>query len=150
MIVQSFVEQNVVMGKNMSCNIKEKNLYKLLLKICEDKKILDKIPALEEKKGSDFIVKSLRGKSADAKNFVDEILKDDFCENDVLLITGVGAAFPFIRAHEVLNAMGVSDFGNIPIVVMYPGTFNGRDVKLFNELPKISYYRAFNIIGEEV
>ena len=61
----------------------------------------------------------------------------------------MGEAFPFIRSHDVLNAIQPQDSGKIPIVVLYPGTFNGRDVKLFNKLEPKGYYRAFNAIGME-
>ena len=67
---------------------------------------------------------------------------------DVLLITGVGEAYPFIRAHDVLNAIQPQELNSIPIVVLYPGSFDGRDVYLFNKLPKQDYYRAFNAIVE--
>ena len=148
MAVRYFIEQ-IVTDQKMRCHVKEKNLYKIFLKLCEDKRLLDKISKLEQNKGSEFILKNLQGKAASAKNFVDEICKDGFTDGDVLLITGVGEAFPFIRSHDILNTIQPQDFGKIPIVVMYPGTFNGRDVILFNRLPKKGYYRAFNVIGME-
>ena len=38
-------------------------------------------------------------------------------------------------------------FPDIPILVMYPGTYDGRFVRLFDKLEPNPYYRAFNIIG---
>ena len=35
---------------------------------------------------------------------------------------------------------------NVQIVVLYPGTFDGHCVKLFNQLKSNEYYRAFNMI----
>ena len=64
---------------------------------------------------------------------------------DVLVITGVGDAFPFIRVHDLLNAMQ-PEFPDVPILVFYPGNYDGRDVQLFNCLKKNPYYRAFNVI----
>ena len=148
MAVRYFTEQ-LVSDQDINCNVKEKNLYEIFLKLCADNRLLDKIPGLEKSKGADFILKNLQGRTASAKNFVQEICKDGFSEGDVLLITGVGEAFPFIRSHDVLNAIQPQDSGKIPIVVMYPGTFNGRDVKLFNKLEPKGYYRAFNAIGME-
>ena len=148
MAVRYFTEQ-LVSDQDVTCNVKEKNLYQIFLKLCEDNRLLDKIPGLEKSKGADFILRNLQGRTASAKNFVQEICKDGFLEGDVLLITGVGEAFPFIRSHDVLNAIQPQDSGKIPIVVLYPGTFNGRDVKLFNKLEPQGYYRAFNAIGTE-
>ena len=64
---------------------------------------------------------------------------------DVILITGVGEAFPFIRVHALLDAMQPY-FSDVPVLVMYPGTFDGRYVKLFDKLTPNPYYRAFNVI----
>ena len=147
MAVRYFTEQ-LVSDHDVNCHVIEKNLYKILLKLCEDKRLLDKIPKLEETKGTKFILDNLQGKSASAKNFVAEICKDGFKEGDVLLITGVGEAYPFIRAHDILNAIQPQELNSIPIVVLYPGSFDGRDVYLFNKLPKQDYYRAFNTIVE--
>ena len=148
MAVRYFTEQ-LVSDQDIRCHVNEKNLYKVFLKLCEDSRLLDRIPGIEKNNGPEFILKNLQGRTASAKNFVTEICKDGFSEGDVLLITGVGEAFPFIRSHDVLNAIQPQDSGKIPIVVMYPGTFDGRDVQLFSRLPKKGYYRAFNIIGME-
>ncbi len=148
MAVRYFTEQ-LAADQDVKCNVKVKNLYEIFLKLCTDNRLIDKIPALEKSKGAEFILKNLQGRTASAKNFIQEICKDSFSEGDVLLITGVGEAFPFIRSHDVLNAIQPQDSGKIPIVVLYPGTFDGRDVQLFSRLPKKGYYRAFNIIGME-
>ena len=37
-------------------------------------------------------------------------------------------------------------FSDVPILVMYPGEFDGRHVKLFNRLQPNDYYRAFNVV----
>ena len=65
--------------------------------------------------------------------------------NDVLLLAGVGEVYPFMRVHSLLEELQIG-FDNIPIVVLYPGSFNGRSVILFNEFTPNDYYRAFNII----
>ena len=63
---------------------------------------------------------------------------------DVILITGVGEVYPFLRAHDLLNNM-LADFGDVPVVIAYPGSFNGQQFRLFNRLGADSYYRAFDI-----
>ena len=65
---------------------------------------------------------------------------------DVLLLTGVGEAFPFIRVHTLLEALQ-PHFSDIPILrYMYPGEFDGHFLRLFNRLRPNDYYRAFNVI----
>ena len=65
---------------------------------------------------------------------------------DVLLLTGVGEVFPFMRIHSLLEALQ-PEFPDIPILVMYPGKYDGRFVRLFDKLQPNPYYRAFNIVG---
>ena len=64
---------------------------------------------------------------------------------DVLMLAGVGEVFPFMRIHTLLEALQPY-FSDVPILVMYPGEFDGRHVKLFNRLTPNDYYRAFNVI----
>ena len=64
---------------------------------------------------------------------------------DVLLITGVGQVYPFVRAHSILeNAQNV--FEDIPVVLMYPGRYDGQHLHLFDRINDGNYYRAFNIL----
>ena len=66
---------------------------------------------------------------------------------DVLMLTGVGNAFPFMRVHTLLEALQPY-FSDIPILVMYPGSFDGHYLRLFDRLEPNDYYRAFSIIAE--
>ena len=65
--------------------------------------------------------------------------------NDAIIVVGVGEAFPFIRVHALLEAMQPV-FSDVPIVVLYPGVYDGRSLKLFDKLTPNSYYRAFNTL----
>ncbi len=147
MAVRFFTEQ-IVSDQELKCHVKEINLYKIFLKLCEDSRLIDRLPGIEKKKGPEFILRNLQSGTASARNFVNEIFKEGFSEGDVLMITGVGEAFPFIRSHDILNNMRSQDIGSVPIVVLYPGIFVDSTVQLFGRLPKIGYYRAFNIIGK--
>ena len=53
MAVRYFTEQ-LVSDKDVNCNIREKNLYEIFLKLCEGNRLLDKIPGLEKNKGANF------------------------------------------------------------------------------------------------
>lgn len=64
---------------------------------------------------------------------------------DVLIITGVGEVYPFMRVHNILNNMQ-SSFRDVPVVVAYPGTFDGGSLSLFGKLKDGNYYRAFDLI----
>ena len=63
----------------------------------------------------------------------------------MLFLTGVGKIYPFLRSHKILDSMQ-SIFEDIPVVLFYPGTFDGNSLSLFGEFLDGNYYRAFNLI----
>ena len=142
MVVRYFVEQ--LSSMDLKSNVQIVDLYETFLSICEDKRILYRIPQLEEKRGKEFLEKQFE-KTCDAKTFAKKVIDSFDGNNDLLMITGVGKAFPFMRVHALLNALQ-EDFNEKPIVVLYPGAFDGHYVKLFNRLKSNEYYRAFNMI----
>ena len=143
MAVRYFTEQ-LVSDQDLKCHIIERNLYKVFLQICDDKRITNAAPTMEEKKGKDYLKKQIL-KIANNKAFVDIIKPEEQKEGDVLLLTGVGEVFPFARVHSLLEAIQ-PEVPNIPILVLYPGKYNGTELRLFNMLEPNGYYRAFNTI----
>ena len=143
MMVRQFIEK-IMADESMDCHLIEYNLYEVFLSICEDKRISKTIPLMEEKKGMEFI-RDQMSRMANNMAFVNKMKYEPHEAGDVIVITGVGDVFPFIRVHDLLNAMQ-PEFPDLPILVFYPGNYDGRDVQLFNRLKKNSYYRAFNVI----
>lgn len=143
MAVRYYTEQ-LVTDQELKCHVIEKNLYKVFLEICEDKRILSAAPSMEEKKGKEYLKNQILN-FANNKAMVEKIKPDQQEYGDVLMITGVGDVFPFARVHSILDALQ-KEVSDIPILVMYPGTYNGTELKLFDKLEPNGYYRAFNAI----
>lgn len=143
MVVRCFTDK-LVTDTTLACRIKEYNLYKVFLSICDDKRITDKIAVQEEKKGKQFVLDQMK-RMASNTAFISKMQYEPHQPGDVILLTGVGASFPFIRVHSLLEAMQPC-FSDVPILVMYPGSFDGRYVKLFDKLNANPYYRAFNVV----
>lgn len=143
MMVKHFIEQ-IMTDQSINCHLIEYNLYKIFLSICEDKRIIKAIPAMEEKKGKEFI-RDQMSRMANNSVFVNKMKYEPHKSGDVIVITGVGDVFPFMRVHDLLNAMQ-PEFTDVPILVFYPGNYDGHYVQLFNCLNKNPYYRAFNVI----
>lgn len=143
MIVNSFFEK-LKTENDMIFHIVECNLYQIFLSICEDKHILKAIPSMEEKKGKDFLLNQLQ-KIASPEVFVEKMKYAPHNCNDVLLISGVAEVYPFMRVHKILNNIQ-HIFADIPVLVLYPGIFNGQVLSLFGEMADGNYYRAFNLI----
>lgn len=143
MIVKHFIEQ-ITTDKMLACNIIERDLYEILLECCTDIDILDAIPEMEDSEGSDYILEQLRT-AIGVNEFVEKIQYSPHRSGDVLMLTGVGDVFPFMRVHSLLEALQ-PHFTGVPVLVMYPGEFDGYRLKLFNKLKSNDYYRAFNVV----
>jgi hypothetical protein len=75
-------------------------------------------------------------------------------EFDILLLSGVGEVYPFIRSHNVLNNLQ-STAKDKPTVMFFPGSYthalaSGASLDLFGIMHDDKYYRAFNIFNYEV
>lgn len=143
LIVQHFIEQ-IKGDRSLNCNLIECNLYKTFLSICDDLDITDAIPDMEESEGGVFLLEQLHSAIGE-EEYINKIQYSPHNKGDVLMLTGVGDAFPFMRVHTLLEALQ-PHFSDIPILVFYPGDFDGHRLKLFNKLQSNDYYRAFNII----
>ena len=69
----------------------------------------------------------------------------DHRPGDVVMIAGVGRVFPYMRSHHVLNNLQHL-FDDVPVVMLYPGQYNGQTLTLFERFTDDNYYRAFNLI----
>lgn len=122
----------------------ECDLYKIFLQICEEKHILKSIPNMEARKGKDYLSEQLQ-KVATPEAFVEKMKYAPHRKGDILLITGVGKVYPFMRSHKILDNIQHL-FSDIPILMLYPGKFNGQDLNLFGKFLDGHYYRAFNLL----
>jgi len=143
MIVRQFIDQ-ITTDQSIGCNLVECNLYETFLSLCDDIDITDAIPEMEEADGKEFLLEQLHSAIGEGE-FIEKIQYSPHRVGDVLMLTGVGDVFPFMRVHSLLEALQ-PHFSDIPILVMYPGTFDGSYVRLFDKLTPNPYYRAFNEI----
>ena len=130
--------------QDVSYRLIERDLYKIFIEICEGKRILKSIPSMEERKGKDHLAEQLQ-KVATPEAFVEKMQYEPHQKGDVLLITGIGKVYPFMRSHKILDNIQ-HIFADIPVLMLYPGTFDGQDLDLFGKFLDGHYYRAFNLL----
>lgn len=123
----------------------ERDLYEIFLALLEDKRVLGAAAALEEKKGRKYLLEQLQKIATPEALLARMDYSPHVRGQDVLFLTGIGKIHPFVRSHKMLDSMQHL-FEDIPIVVFYPGTFNGRTLSLFGEFLDGHYYRAFNLL----
>ena len=98
MIVRHFTEQLIV-DQSLDCHLIERNLYKVFLSICEDKLITERQCRWKKRKEKSILFHNLQ-KFATNKSFVEKMQYEPHEPGDVLLLTGVGEVFPFMRIHS--------------------------------------------------
>ena len=129
----------------LPCRVVYRDLWDVFESICDDRRILDRIGDLEARRGTDALLARLQ-KIATPEAFARAL---DYGPRepgrDVLVIGGVGKVYPIVRAHAILeNAQHI--FEDIPVVLLYPGRYDGRQLHLFGTLNDGNYYRAFNLL----
>ncbi len=121
------------------------NLFDLIIGYLKKRKLLDRVLQIQKQKGDAEVLKALKGPlGADkiAKAFVEEAEPQ---AHDLVLISGVGNAYPLLRSHNLLNNLH-SLMGDTPLVLFYPGIYTGQGLTLFGKLKESNYYRAFQLV----
>lgn len=121
------------------------NLLTLVTDHLKQRRLLEKAIQMGRNRG-DAPVKAQLSKILDGEKlkpvFVQAAQPD---EHDLVLVSGVGSVYPMLRAHTLLNNLhGV--MGRTPLVMFYPGRYDGRSLRLFGKLKNDNYYRAFKLI----
>ena len=133
------------MKLNVPYRIIECDLYEIFLSVLEDKRVLKAVPGLEEKRGKKYLLEQLQ-KVASPEAMLDKMDYSPHVKGqDILFLTGIGKVHPFMRSHKMLESMQ-HIFADIPIVMFYPGTYNGQTLELFGEFLDGNYYRAFELL----
>jgi Domain of unknown function (DUF1788) len=145
-IVEQFISElqpKLAMGQP-SLNTVEINLYRVILKILEDRNLLQRAFDLEAKKGNNDLAKTIKPMVRPDK-VVEKIQELVQGTEDLILITGVGASWPMMRSHTILNNLHpVLD--RTPVVMFFPGSYDGQELRLFDTFKDDNYYRAFPLI----
>jgi hypothetical protein len=127
--------------------ILEFDLYEMVISILEEKGYIEKCVKFEEQKGMEYlytaVTKMLRLTNDD--NLIVNRILESTSENAVVFLTGVGKVFPFVRSHNVLNNLH-QVLDSVPVIMFYPGTWNGQSLSLFGTITDGNYYRAFPLI----
>ena len=143
-LVQAFVSEKLV--PKSEAKIIELHLYSLVLELLNNRggDFLEKAFKLEKDKGNDALSKAL-GRMLSADNLI-KLIKEKLAEpHDLVFLTGVGAVWPLLRSHSILNNLHPI-IDTVPLVMFYPGSYSGNDLRLFDEFADDNYYRAFQLI----
>ena len=127
--------------------IVEYDIYKLILGILEERGYVDKCIRFEKEKGREYLYNAISKllRLTTDKNLIVNKIVENTPENSVVFLTGIGKVYPFVRAHNVLNNLH-QVFDKVPVIMFYPGNWNGQSLSLFGTISDGNYYRAFPLI----
>lgn len=120
------------------------DLYDLMLDLLKEMDVFEVVCEMEANEGKEALWIALEEFCEEPSIFIEKI-KEDSENYDLILITGVGKVFPFLRSHSLLNNL-MEKIHNKPLIMFYPGKYDELSLKLFGKLEDNNYYRAFRLI----
>lgn len=125
--------------------VRHVNLFDLVIDYLTERRLLDKAIEMQRSKGDAALRSALSAPlQADrlAKVFQQTVEPNT---QDLVLISGVGTVYPLLRSHSLLNNLHAV-MGDKPLVLFFPGLYDGQSLRLFNRLNDENYYRAFKLV----
>lgn len=122
------------------------DLYDIIIDTLESKGYIDKTIEME-KKGFDRVIRAINNtmRITSHDSLIVNYIKENTPDNSVVFLVGIGKCFPILRSHTVLNNLHqVVD--HVPVVMFYPGKYDGQELVLFGEIKDDNYYRAFKLV----
>lgn len=131
------------------------NLLDVVLAYLKKRGLFEKALAMHAKKGDAAVLRALKGPLAAEK--IREFIASEHApaDHDLILLSGVGSVWPMLRAHSLLNCLHTVT-GITPLVMFYPGSFDGTTLRLFGRIATSTtarsgpgtkpYYRAFILV----
>ncbi len=150
MEVRDFLSGTVVpaLGKQLpAIRCAVVNLLALVTDLLEERNLLDKAIVMQHDKGDDSALVALRSVLKEDKLAQKIATRHDIAALDLLVLAGVGAAYPMLRTHTLLSALHPI-MGNTPLLMFFPGRYDGHSLRLFNTQAEDHYYRAFRLVPE--
>lgn len=125
------------------------DLYDIIMDILIQEGFLELCMEFEKTKGFSEITKAvnemLRMEEDNQNNELLAHIKKNTPKNAVVFLTGVGKCYPMMRSHKILNNLH-QFVDDVPVVMFFPGKYDGQSLMLFSEVKDDNYYRAFKLV----
>ena len=148
-LVREYVDKLVKKDKEFGDGYKLKvyDVYDLMIDLLESEGYLEDCFEMEKNDGMNYLVESVNDllRMNDDNNYFAEYIEKNTPEKAIVFLIGVGKIFPFVRSHKILNNLH-QIFDRSPVVMFYPGKYDGQSLELFGEFKDDNYYRAFPLI----
>jgi len=125
------------------------DLYDMIIDLLIQEGFLEICEEFEKTKGLKEITRAvnemLRMEEDNQSNEVLAHIKNNTPKDAIVFLTGVGKCFPILRSHKILNNLH-QFVDDVPVVMFFPGNYDGQSLMLFSEIKDDNYYRAFKIV----
>lgn len=121
------------------------DLFECVIGLLEDRRLLEKAFEMQRTKGNDALLTSLRSVLKEDRLAARIVEQFSVADLDLLIVKGVGAVYPMLRTHTLLSALH-PHMSDTPLLMFYPGRYDGQSLRLFNALVDDNYYRAFSLV----
>lgn len=148
-LVREYIDKLVKKDKEFGDGYKLKvyDVYDLMIDLLESEGYLEDCFEMEKNDGMNYLVESVNDllRMSDNNDYFTEYVEENTPEKAIVFLIGVGKIFPFVRSHKILNNLH-QIFDRSPVVMFYPGKYDGQSLELFGEFKDDNYYRAFPLI----
>ena len=125
------------------------DLYNIIMDLLEQEGFLEICEEFEKTKGFGEITRAinemLRMEEDNQSNEILAHIKNNTPKDAIIFLTGVGKCFPILRSHKILNNLH-QYIDEVPVVMLFPGKYDGQSLRLFSEIIDDNYYRAFKLV----
>lgn len=122
------------------------DLFEFVVDFLKERNLFDKACDMQTSKGDAAVLASLRSVLKEDRLAARMAEKLDITDLDLLIVKGVGAVYPMLRTHTLLSALH-PHMRHTPLLMLYPGRYDGQSLSLFNTLSDDNYYRAFRLVS---
>lgn len=138
---------NQIPKRRPEIRVSHTNLFQLLVDYLKERNLLDRLISQQKKNGKDgkLLAELKKGPLNPERIAREFVRRADPAGHDLVLVSGVGNAYPMVRSHSLLNNLH-APMGNTPLVMFYPGIYTGQGLRLFGKLTTSNYYRAFRLV----
>ena len=145
-IVRDYLENYLLKKKNL--NIASFDIYDIIIDLLKKDGFFNECFDYEKEEGTEDLnelISRIIGIGND-NNLLSKTIKEKIKPNQIIILTGIGKCYNIVRGHTILNNLQSIVTEN-PLIMFYPGIYDGQSFKLFNKLENDNYYRAFQFVS---
>lgn len=123
------------------------DLYDIIIDILEAEGFIEQCFRFEKKKGMERIVRAVGNllRINDEESLIVRHIQEHTSDTAVVFLVGIGKCYPLLRSHKVLNNLHQA-IDRVPVVLFFPGQYDGLELSLFSKIKDDNYYRAFKLV----